>query len=191
MILFEIFSYVTISQESNYNIYLYYATMTIPYIIVFTIGYNIHIYSKNDILLNSFLLFSVYITYAIYYIVTLGEYQNTSVAKYPPMLYYTSYAMAVILILYVYRGIIQNVLKVMNLENAVCYLGSHTIWIYFWHIPFVNIGFLISDNSLFRYVFVYAMAIILTMTQEKIITQLINTSHNSSWRRNLKLIFIG
>ena len=166
--------------------------MVFPYMIIFIIGYNINKCSKKIILNCSLFCFFVYALYAICYYVTTGEYQNTQIAKNPPMLYYTSYAMAVTFLLYAYRKKIQNVFKVLKIYNVACYLGSHTIWIYFWHILFLDISFKISDYCFVRFFIVYILAVLVSLIQVKTVNALTKKyGENSRLSRNLKLIFIG
>ena len=178
-------------QEEYYNEYWYYLAMNIPYIIFFIMGYVVHLYTKQNMLYISLFAFGTYFILAVSYIIQTETYQNTSVAKYPPMLYYTSYAITVVMILFTYKNKIQKAIQMIKLDSLTTFVGTHSIWVYFWHTPIISIGLKILDNYLIRYLFVYTIAIVLTSIQVRAVNCITESIRNDNVKKNVKQIFLG
>lgn len=191
LLFFEPIGHFIKMQEDYYNEYWYYLAMNIPYIIIFIMGYVVHLYTKQNMLYISLFAFGTYCILAVSYIIQTETYQNTSVAKYPPMLYYTSYAIAVVMILFAYKNKIQMAFHMLKLETLTTFVGTHSIWIYFWHIPIINIGLKISDNYLIRYLFVYTVAVAITSMQVQMVNYITQLIRNDNIKKNVKQIFLG
>ena len=131
---------------------------------------------------------------AFYYYSTSHQFIVTSAYKYPPQIYYSSFAIAIISILWMRRKSIERKMNGM-LEGKVStffkYIGSHTIWIYFWHIPFVE--FFTYTNSDMHYMAKFAIAMsaafLIVFLQEQLIRNL-NTT-NGRIQKWLNILFIG
>lgn len=169
---------------------IYYMVMTIPYISIFTIGLLARRGSKQFLLSISFIMLAIYSAYAIYYYNNSGCYLLTQIAKYPPKLYYTSYALGMVLLLYLLREKIHNLVIGLRLEKLFGFIGSHTIWIYFWHIPFLFV-LSIFPNPIVRFFCVAFIAISATYLQVKFINLIISRIKNESLKKNLKILFLG
>lgn len=83
--------------------------------------------------------------------------------KYPPQMYFLLWGMLISSLLW-----LTSRLWTPLLDNTLfCFIGRNTIWIYLWHIPFVNLVF--SEHgyiapfdawpAVWKYVFVYASAL--------------------------------
>ena len=72
----------------------------------------------------------------------------------------------------------------------MAYMGSHTIWIYLWHI--VALLFCDSIESAFlRFAIVYAIAISITVGQVKLIGMMTDNMVNTTLKKNIRMIFLG
>lgn len=165
--------------------------MMLPYSIIFATGILMKRLERKKILLLSFIFFSIYIALAILIFYKTGLYKNTQIHKYPPRLYYMSYAWGVILLLYSFRDSIVHVFEKIGILKSVCFIGSHTLWIYLWHIPFVE---LVNGrfNSIIRFFFVYFSAILIVIIQDLIVQKFLNSSSLANpTKKDIKLIFIG
>lgn len=96
------------------------------------------------------------------------SFSNTNIAKYPPTLYYLSYAVFMVLGLY---QITQNRLfdRIKN-SIAVRWISENSLWLYFWHIIPIKLLedeliLLPLNNFVIRYIFVFGSAFILTKIQ--------------------------
>lgn len=182
---YEILSGVSSSE------WFYYLTMAIPYVLFFAFGSMTDKMTNKHYLIVTVVSAFVYVVFAWYYYKNTGSYQTTHVCKYPPKLYYTTYALAVVCILWVFRERIALLIEKIRMSKLFCFIGSHTLWIYFWHIIillFLNKK-IVNPALLFSMVLVFA--IILEFIQIKIINRIINSSKNESIKKNLSLIFLG
>lgn len=182
-----IFEFIPLKREDSIT---YYIGMVIPYISIFTFGLIANKVSKKSLLLMAAFFMCIYIGYAIYYINTMGDYQLTSIQKYPPKLYYSSYAISLSLLLYVFRRKILSFCSMIKVVSIFEFLGSHTIWIYFWHIPLIKPIMIIPSDSL-RFFIVITTATAITYLQTKIVNKVIIKIKKDSIKRNLRIIFIG
>lgn len=128
---------VTFSIQNNKWVNL--TLMTIPYGIIYLLGMNIASLSRKQIVGLIFAISFVLIGIAIYLFMKEGHFVPTSNYKYPPQIYYLSYAVAFTLFLWVSRDKIQSFLTSLHLVAFFKYVGRHTYWLYLWHIPFVDI----------------------------------------------------
>ncbi len=120
-----------------------------------------------------------------------GRVVQTSVYKYPPRLYYTSYAMMCILLLWVVRHRICDVLRFCGLKDFFKYIGSHTIWIYFWHIPILDFATKLNISFAQRFFLVFGMALMITIFQNIIVDKIVQRLNNKDMVNDLKILFKG
>lgn len=162
--------------------------MNIPYIVVFALGCKLPGMSKRELLAVVFCCVAVFAFLAYHYYAAEGHWVPTQVKKYPPQLYYTSYALACCFVLWMLRSKITNVLppKILSLCT---YIGSHTIWIYLWHIPFVMA--IKADSVAVRYVLVYGIALFITYIQTIVVNKVVEVCKNQNVNRFLRTVFIG
>lgn len=170
---------------------LYYITvMCLPYAVYYCIGMNLSRFSRRQICYGGIVFLSIYIIIAIYLYAKTGVYIPTSKYKYPPQIYYTSYALGSSLILYVIRYKIVSFLDTLRLQKFASFVGSHTFWIYLWHIPLVD--FLVTRyNSLTTFIIVYFTAIIITYLQVSLVECVCCHLNRQNLCKYIKMVFIG
>lgn len=138
LIVFE-FAHPVMDDSSRY-----YLLMTIPYIIIFAMGYVLPSLSRRSIGIAIAIAGMIYATWAVVYYHRCGYYVNTNIVKYPPLLYYTSYALMICGLLWLGKDIIDQAMRWPGAGwyRAIVFIGSHTIWIYFWHIIALRFAYL-------------------------------------------------
>ena len=97
-----------------------------------------------------------------------GTLMKLQATKYPPQLYFLVWGMFISGILWFTR---KWWTKVMD-NRLFTFIGQNTIWIYLWHIPFVNIvvkGPFDAWHPLWKYIFVYVTALCIYALQYKIV----------------------
>ena len=97
-----------------------------------------------------------------------GTLMKLQATKYPPQLYFLVWGMFISGILWFTR---KWWTKVMY-NRFFTFIGQNTIWIYLWHIPFVNIvvkGPFDAWHPLWKYIFVYVAALCIYALQYKIV----------------------
>ncbi len=164
----------------------------IPYILVFALGYKALSFSKKQSVCIGGGTLMVYVVFALHYYSLLGEYVPTQKFKYPPQLYYSSYALGVCYILWGIRDKIDDFFNRLSSQFAklCCFIGSHTMWIYLWHIPVVD-AVEQQYNAPVRFFLVYAVALATTYVQCKLVDALAKRLSNEQIKKNLRTIFIG
>lgn len=91
--------------------------------------------------------------------------------------------------LWLFRLRITNILPV-RVRDFCVYVGSHTMWIYLWHIPFVSVVEEI-DNVFVRYIIVYGLSIGITAIQRKLVNVISFNIKNERIGKNVSMIFVG
>lgn len=119
---------------------------------------------------------------------------NLQAFKYPPTAYYLSYAVAVTAMLWLSMDFILDRLKRLTpLENFILFCSRNSMWLYLWHIPWVE-AFRALDygNVGVKYVVAFGCASLVTWVQSKLIRLALMPKLKSELlRRNVKLILTG
>lgn len=148
----------------------------IPYACVFALGMRLDRLAKKRILLiiaGSLLIFS---SFALWFWVADHQFVATQVYKYPPQLYYLSYAIAISLLAYLGSGFMLQLVERAKLKNITLFIGQNSMWIYLWHIFVIRIKitFGLEFHSFISfYAFVYFLAILFTIAQRYLVNQAI------------------
>lgn len=77
-----------------------------------------------------------------------------------------------------------------RLSAVCCFLGSHTMWIYLWHILVLDMTSSIHV-PLIRFVVVYSVASLVTLLQTRLVYMLNDRIQSPRVRKNLRTIFEG
>ena len=166
------------------------AIMFIPYSAIYLIGMNVRKFTDHSIMCAGILITLLYIAIALYFYYQTGEYVPTNKYKYPPRIYYISYALGISALLFYFRVRITSFFQKLRLYDFAKFVGSHTFWIYLWHIPFVD--YMVKRyDFLITFVTVYLLAITITYFQVMLVNKLCNGINRPDLRKNLQMIFIG
>lgn len=126
-------------SNPHYSGFRYYVLESIPYIIVFMFGMLANRTGKRWMLLITLAWLAVYVLLAVWKFRSIGQYVNTGTCKYPPRLYYLAYGLGCIGVLWLIKdGLMKCLKRVPFLEKLLVFIGSHTMWIYLWHILFLE-----------------------------------------------------
>lgn len=179
--------YVSEGYGENISLIVLYI---IPYSLLFALGLEIPKYSiKKNISITLF--FGVlFLTLAFCLWTLRGNFVPTQVYKYPPSIYYFSYAIAVSTLLWVISGTLCNYLKASKKVNSfVMFVAQNSLWVYFWHIPFVDIMY---SNFIVRYFVMFFASICITYLQVWFVKNiLIEKISDARLKKNLKIILTG
>lgn len=161
----------------------------IPYAIVFAVGLRLPALSRNKVLrltVGAFIIFTAVgvILYAI-----SGKFISTQKFKYPPSIYYLSYALGVSCVAWLASDAILMKIKKIGFSEPILFVAQNSIWVYLWHIPLIEI-------SLFpfylKYSLVFMLATVATFFQVKFVKQILLPSvSNASIRKNLNILLTG
>lgn len=161
----------------------------IPYSIIFAIGLRLPNLNSGEIKSIGYTNLILFILIALGLYITYGKFVPTQEFKFPPSIYYFSYALAVSCLIWINSERIYHFVESMQIKAGLYYVAQNSIWIYLWHIPFVRF---IHTHYLLKYILVFTAATILTYIQTSIIHYiLMPRMPNEKSRRNLKAIFTG
>lgn len=156
----------------------WYVIYSIGYGIISSIGFIIYRISKRNLIALSITFFCIFCA-----LMPLYGFEPTQKAKYPPSIYYVSYALFVCFCGFYFAKKYENT-KVIN-NRFISFLSNNSLWIYLWHIIPVNIinnsNFtLLNESFIVRYICVLLIALIITK-----IHNFINSLMNSTllWKK--------
>lgn len=72
-----------------------------------------------------------------------------------------------------------------------CFIGSHTLWIYFWHIAILHIMFYVTNSFWLRFAVVGVGSCMVAYIQYRLLQAIIARVDNKRIKTNLNLIFNG
>ena len=164
--------------------------MFIPYVAIYLLGMNVNKFSRRSILIASIIFLWLYAVIAVILFVHTGSYVPTAKFKYPPRVYYVVYALGASGLLWCFRQQISRFLNAIRIKDFALFVGSHTFWIYLWHIPFVD--YMVNKyDSPTTFVTVYFTAIAITYIQVTLVNKFCERINRPVLRKNLQMIFIG
>jgi len=162
----------------------------IPYSILFAFGLRlltISLATQIRFIIFSALIFTGLVCFLW---VKTGHFVVTQEYKYPPSLYYLSYALTISMVLWVTSSkILKGLEKCIYLKSVILFIASNSIWIYLWHIPLIKI---ININFAIKYTIVFFIAVLITYIQVLIVTKLIIPKITKvKFKKNIKILFTG
>lgn len=110
--------------------------LVIPYACVAGFGMHLKNFSKKQLLATTILFFLVFVALMFHYRSPSNNWLQTQAFKYPPRLYYLSFALFAGSALYFLS---QFNLFLPLLKKILRFIGSNTLWIYLWHILLLNL----------------------------------------------------
>lgn len=157
-----------ISSSKSFEMVL----MTVPYGTVYFLGMNINKFDRKQQLTLAAFFFISFIALFSYYWIESGKFMLTSYYKSPPRFYYMSYALAATLCMWVYRKQLESFIQKIYLLQFAKFVGSHTYWLYLWHIPIVD---MVGDkfNPFMRFSLIFGGALICVLIQNVIVKRFV------------------
>jgi hypothetical protein len=161
----------------------------LPYAIVFALGLRLSTMRTNELAGLNLMMLALFVALAFMLSRQAGEFVSTQDYKYPPQAYYLAYALMVSISLWLVSGKIVLMLESSAIGTLVGFIARNSIWIYLWHIPFVE-GLVLPVWV--KYPVVFAGATLITAMQVRFVrTYLIPRFGSQIMRRNLNSLFTG
>lgn len=162
----------------------------VPYGLVFAIGLRLPDLAKPVIVAGFALALLVYAGWLGYFYYSADLWLPTQKFKYPPTSYYLSFAMMMALLLYLASGRIMAWCQRLTLDGAVLFIGSNSIWIYLWHIAYLQIFKGLDDYRLW-YLTVLVAATATTWLQVRWVGQWVARIDNKSHKKLVRTLLTG
>jgi hypothetical protein len=140
--------------------------MSVAYGCVFTIGLLAARLTPYQLRTMAMGMAAVCMICALHLRDATGAWVPTNMFKYPPQIYYLSYALSVGLMLVSFRPALARLCDRPFVKEFISFAGSNSLWIYLWHILALSLLFYIEPAPyLLKYVLVYGFAILATWFQ--------------------------
>jgi fucose 4-O-acetylase-like acetyltransferase len=160
----------------------------VPYGIIFAIGLRMTQLGIRELYAIAFVSLAVFIFAGSCLFLVHGEFVPTQALKYPPSIYYFSYAVFVSSLLWIHSALIDHTIKKLKLKPLVLFTARNSIWVYLWHIPLIKT---IQTHFLLKYSITFSVALILTYVQIWTVGHLLKRIQSEQWRKNIKMVFTG
>lgn len=161
----------------------------VPYAVLFAIGLRVQKLTRRQLLCLAGGSSAVFCLKGISLYHAYGKFIPTQVFKYPPTVYYLSYALTVSLILWCLSPVISKVLTKTRLLGPVMFVAQNSIWVYLWHILLIQV---VKLEYAYKFPVVFALASCVVFFQVQILRKLILPRIESlSVRSNLNALLTG
>lgn len=184
-------SYKTLDEINRMVLIGSYIANTLPYMFVFLIGYKFMTLNKRQIWQLIACSASVFTALVIYFYLALNSFIPTQVDKYPPGIYYLSYALFMCALIYFYADTITGYLHNTIAWKVVKISSENSIWLYLWHIPFILMCHNLSLNFVIAFFTTYTLALFVVYSQVKLVRLITNHIKNERASKLISTIFTG
>lgn len=161
----------------------------VPFAILFGLGLRIPAMSRTELLRLLAVFTAVFVLMAAWFFWQNGAFQRTQMFKYPPQHYYLAYALMCAFALWLAAEPLLRLLRAAKLIDFVMFAGSNSIWIYLWHIFFLQV--LVQDWGV-KYLMVFAGSALVTWAQVSLIQRYwLPRITNAATKRNVRALLTG
>lgn len=153
----------------------------IPYALVFAVGLRLPALPKNHVQGLTVGAFALFCAVGAVLYATSGHFVFTQEFKYPPALYYLSYALGVSGVLWLLADVLMATIKESSLSKPILFVGQNSLWIYLWHMPLVD---MVHLPFYWKYPIVFAGASLVTLVQVQFVRQYVMPRVTNSIRKS-------
>ncbi|MEE9346100.1 MAG: acyltransferase [Methylococcales bacterium] len=162
----------------------------IPYSLLFAFGLRFRRIDAKEIyrLLIFFIVCFLGLMILLWY--QTGNFVQTQDYKYPPSIYYLSYALVVFSIIWVFSGkICKTIEKSKIINTIISFIAQNSIWIYLWHIPLLK---LVNADFAVKYCVVLFVSTCIVVFQVWLVNSvLVRITSSTKVKKNLKILLTG
>jgi peptidoglycan/LPS O-acetylase OafA/YrhL len=178
--------------DKMYDVFVLY---NIPYLLIYFYGIRFVRFSRRTLKIHCAIALICFAGFGIYFYLQTGTFIPTQFFKYPPRIYWISYA--VFAALAVYLLVTSDKYRLERLkENAIVrFIGSSTLWIFLWHWLFLKIWQKRTGGEahyLMTFLFVFSASLIAVYIQQKML-HFVSERYipQKKWKLYLSRIFNG
>jgi len=150
------------------NDYLMYA---IVYGCLAGLGMALHTLNKRERLMIAILCLGIFVAFSFNSFITLGHFIPTQEFKYPPRLYYLSYALGISTFLYNFVDKLLILFKQKTVVDSIVFVSANSMWIYLWHILALHYWAKMFPNAYFLLTFLVVTVTAVALTWIQILAQ--------------------
>jgi peptidoglycan/LPS O-acetylase OafA/YrhL len=156
--------------------------VAVPYSILYLYGMRLASLTNKNIAVAIVISLAVFLALAFTKYSDVGYFVSTQKFKYPPTIYYLSYAFFALNLVYLICRRISGFAKTS--QAAIIWLASNSLWIYLWHIMayfllYYSVGE--DDKRFFVFLakvsFILAFSVGLTYIQIAVVKRLVSADH--------------
>lgn len=166
----------------------------IAYGLMFSLGVRLSQLKKQEVLVVFGTALGLFLVLGFSAAEAGRAFPDLQVFKYPPTAYYLSYAVAIASLLWLAIEPMLEVIKHFKRgEKFMLFCSQNSMWLYLWHIPFVEVFRSLDYGNIgVKFFVAYSCAAFITGLQSKLIRlALIPKLKSDGIRRNVKLILTG
>ncbi|MGF1909260.1 acyltransferase [Vibrio kasasachensis] len=160
----------------------------VPYAIIFSIGLRLKSIPHKALFTLIIVSGTVFLSICVTLYVLSGSVIPTQELKYPPSIYYCSYAILISCVLFYVIGRYNEYIEFNIFKLIISFCARNSIWIYLWHIPFVRFY---NDTFVIKYMVVLTFAIMITYLQVSLVKIISTRLRSERQKRNLKNLLTG
>ena len=184
LILYILYEFLVFYGFDDVNLIFKFIAYAISYGTIYILGMiSKKTDSKSDIKI-SFIFLMIFIISLISVYISYNGFQLTATMKYPPTIYYISYALFMSFLL-------MAIFKKINLKNnkIIEFCSRSSLWIYLWHILFVKAIPVLFGNL--NWIIYYFIVVICSITITYIQNKVLDTLDNRNINNNILKVFRG
>lgn len=187
--------FVSFYFRSVESVLLRYAGLVVPYAVgyglVFVVGCRVALVGTLQRLALAGVFLAIFALYAAALAYRENEFVFTQAYKYPPGVYYISFALVVSILLYVLSSLyLLDSFSNRGLGRIVSFVGRNSMWFYLWHIPFVEgLPQSFFDNVGLRFLVVFVGAMVCLGFQTVFVSWVSSRTKNVRFRAALSIFY--
>lgn len=162
----------------------------VPYSLLFGYGLRMDGISRKGHIAIFTLASAVFSVIAVYFYIHSGHIVPTQDFKYPPRIYYLSFALIGCEFMWLAGPYVwEQAARIPAVRHAILFIARNSLWIYLWHIPFIKY---IDTNFAAKYAVTVACATAITAGQVYIVNRwIIPAFASTAMQKRIRSVFTG
>lgn len=163
--------------------------LALPYAACFMLGLRLASLNQGQVLIVALVALAVFLGVGGYLYQVKQSVVPTQAYKYPPRIYYISYAVFAALMVWWMSGRVLAMFGSTWAGVFARFVAANSIWFYLWHIMFLQLP---APNFAVRYILVFFCAAAATYVQVALVTRwVVPRTRNENLRKTLRDLLTG
>ena len=175
------------------QLFSFYICYTPGFSLIFALGIRLTRLTRKQCVLLGIGFLVVFLACAFWYGRGADGFVGTQKFKYPPRIYYLSYALAVSSLAIAAAPLVCSVLARQKvIESVIFFIAQNSLWIYLWHIPMLQVSYRIHQTFWVEYVMVFSGAVCMAFAQSVLIRKcILPFIANDRFKKNILALLTG